>query len=386
MAVEGAADSGEWNRPLRIAVLIDGDLASSNQVATKHGAFVKTLQSHVDICGIGDMTLHGLARLGCAALAWRPRPQDWRRHYRVNPLTFTLRSRQAYAWVLQQPRRPDIVLQVGALSRPVPSPPEIPYALYLDFTFALTSREWPERTPMLPIERTIWRRLEGQTYADATAIFIRSRYAARSLRDDYGVHEEKIHVVGAGANLPLPDLHSLPERAAPRVLYIGSDFRRKGGDLLLEAWPLVRRAVPDAQLTIFGRPTARLPAGVIVKDNVWDRTAVMQAFEQASVFTMPSRCETWGDVFPEAMAYGLPCVGTTVDAMPEIIGDGETGYLVSPQDHHALAERLITLLRDRDLARRMGAAGRARVEERFLWDQVVRRMVAILQRCAPSRP
>jgi glycosyltransferase involved in cell wall biosynthesis len=378
------AESGNRDRPLRLAVLIDGDLAGSEQVATKHGVFVRTLQSHADITGIGDMTLHGLARLGCAALAWRPRPQEWRRHYRVNPLTFTMRSRQSYAWVLGQPARPDVVLQVGALSRPVPSPPPIPYALYLDFTFALTSREWPARTPMLPFERTIWRRLEGQTYADAAAIFIRSHYAARSLCDDYGVPEEKVHVVGAGVNLPLPDLDHLPERAAPRVLYIGSDFRRKGGDLLLEAWPLVRRAVPEAQLTIFGRPTGRLPAGVIVKDNMWDRGAVVQAFEQASVFTMPSRCETWGDVFPEAMAYGLPCVGTAVDAMPEIIVDGETGYLVSPLDHQALAEHLVTLLRDRELARRMGAAGRARVQERFLWDQVVGRMMAILQGCVPA--
>jgi glycosyltransferase involved in cell wall biosynthesis len=92
------------------------------------------------------------------------------------------------------------------------------------------------------------------------------------------------------------------------------------------------------------------------------------------VFALPSRCEPFGLVFLEAMVFGLPCIGTRRDAMPEIIEDGITGYLVETGDEATLADRLVHLLQDRNLAKRMGEAGHARVMSRFQWSHVAERM------------
>jgi glycosyltransferase involved in cell wall biosynthesis len=87
-------------------------------------------------------------------------------------------------------------------------------------------------------------------------------------------------------------------------------------------------------------------------------------------------------VFLEAMAYGLPCIGTTNDAMPEIIEHGRTGYVVAPDDVAELANYLERLLLDPALRQTMGAQGRERVLQTFTWEHVARRMVPYLQQAA----
>jgi starch synthase len=317
-------------------------------------------------------------------LSFRPAAAAWREHYRKNPLTFVLRSDQVQRRInRQEALQPDVILQVGALSRP-PVLPGVPYALYLDFTFALMRREWPARVPMPALEAELWRRQELRLYRGATAIFCRSQHVARSLADDYNIPAKNIYVVGAGVTVPLPDLHDR-EDDGPRVLFIGSDFRRKGGDVVLRAWPHVLRKVPDAHLTMLGPAPSPLPPRVDTNGGHWDREAVLRELRRATVFVMPSRCETWGDVFTEAMAYGVPCIGSTRDAMPEIIQDGVTGFIVPPDNAIALAGRIITLLTEPERAAQFSAAARRRVEERYLWEHTIGRMVPVLEGMATQR-
>jgi glycosyltransferase involved in cell wall biosynthesis len=94
---------------------------------------------------------------------------------------------------------------------------------------------------------------------------------------------------------------------------------------------------------------------------------------------MPSICEPWGIVFCEAMAYKLPCIGTNTDSMPEIIQEGQTGFIVPPNDHKALADRIITLLSDEELMRKMGEQGYQRVKRDFTWNRVAAKMEEHLQ-------
>jgi glycosyltransferase involved in cell wall biosynthesis len=80
-------------------------------------------------------------------------------------------------------------------------------------------------------------------------------------------------------------------------------------------------------------------------------------------------------VFLEAMSCGLPCIGSTVDAMPELIEDGTTGYVVAPGDAEALAERMTRVISDPALAKRLGSAGAERLRARFTWPDVGRRIL-----------
>jgi starch synthase len=122
-----------------------------------------------------------------------------------------------------------------------------------------------------------------------------------------------------------------------------------------------------------------------------ERRELVQVLSHASVSVCPSIYEPFGLVNLEAMACELPVVGTATGGIPEIVVDGETGFLVpveaggdpygSPRDPDGfaadLADRVNRLLADPPLARRMGAAGRRRAVERFSWDAIARRTAEI---------
>jgi phosphatidylinositol alpha-1,6-mannosyltransferase len=173
-------------------------------------------------------------------------------------------------------------------------------------------------------------------------------------------------------------------RTAVIVARISAAERYKGHDALLEAWPAVIARLPDAQLVVVGGgdDLGRLQrkAGEL---NVSDRVrftgfvsedALAALYARAAVLAMPSRGEGFGLAYLEAMAHGLPCIGSVHDAAGEVIEDGVTGFLVDQADRPALADRLVRLLSDEGRRRAMGAAGRRRVQERFTPERFATRL------------
>jgi alpha-maltose-1-phosphate synthase len=261
---------------------------------------------------------------------------------------------------------PDAVIQAGVLFSPGRRP-ETPYHLYLDHTRAIAERyeATPGLPPPVPYEPG-WRVREREVYRGAAAIFAMSEYVRRSLRDDYGVDPARVHVVGAGPNVS-PEPSDLGLARDPVILFVGKTFGPKGGPELLEAFARVRRAHPAARLAIVASSApAALPPGATFH-GLLGKEALARLYATASIFALPTRREAFGLSFVEAMAFGLPAIGSRIEAIPEIIADGETGLLVPPGDPTALAEAISALLGDPARARRMGAAGRARVAGRFSW-------------------
>jgi glycosyltransferase involved in cell wall biosynthesis len=99
---------------------------------------------------------------------------------------------------------------------------------------------------------------------------------------------------------------------------------------------------------------------------------------------MPTRNEPFGLVFIEAFAYSLPVVSSQIGALPDVVEDGFSGYLVEPDDIQALSERLIALLGDPERAQVFGSRGRSRVENRYTWSNVARIMSEHIQRHVPG--
>jgi glycosyltransferase involved in cell wall biosynthesis len=270
---------------------------------------------------------------------------------------------------------PDVVLQNGALFSPG-LPPRLPYALLLDHTRALAeaSPAWPRAGLAAPVRYGRgWFARESAAYRGAVVLACFSENAARSLVRDYGVDPARVAVVGAGANL-------FPERAPRRddgrtILFVGKDFERKGGPILLEAFALLRRGHPKARLLVAGAPAPRgaIPPGVFFLGRV-SLEDVAALLAQATVFALPTLREPFGIAFLDAMACGVPCVGTRVEAVPEIVRHEDTGLLVPPGDPVALSLALERLLADPVLARAMGARGRARVFAGALWSHVAARL------------
>lgn len=155
--------------------------------------------------------------------------------------------------------------------------------------------------------------------------------------------------------------------------------------MLLKAFEIVRRELPQAELHlaggmngVAGRPGV-VSHGFVACSTAAGRGQFDHLFATASVFCLPSRYEPFGIAFVEAMRAGLPCVGSRSWAMPEIIDEGKTGWLVDDGSVEELADVLIGALRDPERSAAMGAAGRQRSLERFTWDQVSARALSDLR-------
>jgi starch synthase len=198
--------------------------------------------------------------------------------------------------------------------------------------------------------------------------------------------------------------------ARPLVVFVGRITRQKGIVHLLEAAP---RIDPSAQLVLLaGAPdTAEIGAevrglynaaqerhgNIVWIDEMLPRPEVIQVLSHATVFVCPSIYEPFGLVNLEAMACEVAVVASAVGGIPEIVVDGETGYLV-PCDVAAgapdaaaagrfaegLAERINALLADPDRAAAFGRAGRQRVVDHFSWSAVAARTAELYRGLAPS--
>jgi len=207
-----------------------------------------------------------------------------------------------------------------------------------------------------------------------------------------GVDVETFHpgVDGSGVRAAL----GLSER--PVIVCVSRLVPRKGQDLLVDALPLVHRAVPDAALLLVGggryeaalrtrAERAGVARDVVITGGV-PFPELPAHYAAGDVFAMPCRTrrggldiEGLGIVYLEASAIGLPVVAGNSGGAPDAVRDGETGYVVDGRDPAALAARLVELLRDPDLRARMGAAGRAWVETDWPWDVLAGRLGAFLQ-------
>ena len=192
--------------------------------------------------------------------------------------------------------------------------------------------------------------------------------------------------------------------AVPFVLFVGRITRQKGVAYLVNALRHLRPGVqvvlcagaPDTpeigeQIAALVRAVQAQRPGVIWIREMVDKPTVIELYSRAAVFCCPSIYEPFGIINLEAMACGTPVVASAVGGIPEIIADGETGFLVplgkqdpttfEPLDAEGFSRGLATginrLLADEPLRRRMAAAGRADVERRFGWDAIARQVVAL---------
>jgi glycosyltransferase involved in cell wall biosynthesis len=320
-----------------------------------------------------------IAELANLAVNFRPSRAAWRARAGFNLGYAAQLSASIERQLTPLAGRYDLIVQLQTLCEPG-TDHDRAYVIYTDNTFALTQRLYPEWAPLRADAVARWFAFEREVCERAQAVYTFSEFARKSVIDDYGSAPDHVVAIGAGANhleRELGDKRWEP----PLALFVGSPLRLKGGETLLDAWPAVLSQVPDARLQIVGpegRPPRSLPPSVSWIGRV-DRNRLDKLYRAASVFVLPSMFDAWGHVFLEAMGHGLPCIGTNICAMPEIIEPGVTGLLVPRGQDEPLAVALIDLLRNPTLAERMGRAGHERVLDSMTWRHVADRLLADLQ-------
>jgi glycogen synthase len=247
--------------------------------------------------------------------------------------------------------------------------------------------------------------LESELLTEASSLHAISTAIVEGIEAMYGMSLASRTFV---APLGLADYRLLPTIPAPnarhgvtaRLLFVGRLESRKGIDILLEAALEVLSRFPHVQLDIVGNDrlagaSGQTPRAIFEADArtkaIRDRVvfhgevnddALRGFYAACDIFVAPSRFESFGLIFVEAMMYAKPVIGCRSGGMPEIIVEGETGLLAEPGDARSLIACITRLLEDVGLRERLGAAGRQRYEALYTPERVARDVVAAFDQIA----
>jgi glycosyltransferase involved in cell wall biosynthesis len=211
--------------------------------------------------------------------------------------------------------------------------------------------------------------LNRRTFNCARKLVTWHQWGKQSLTDDYGIDGNKVVVIPPGIdlerwNFPRP---AAPEPSAPvRLLFVGGDFRRKGGDALIAAFR--RDLMPHCTLDIVTRDEVNTEGLANIRTHHGlgpNAPELMALYARADIFVFPTLADTLPIVVMEAMASGLPVVTTTVGAIQEEVDDGVTGFLIPPNDASAIGQATLRLVMNPHMRLDMGAAARRAADRKF---------------------
>ena len=231
------------------------------------------------------------------------------------------------------------------------------------------------------------RRATDRLYASAQHLFPWNEWVAASLQDDYGVPADKITVVSPGVDQKLfrPDPAVRTRDGRVRLLFVGGDFARKGGDLLLR-WAEETRVDVPWELHLVTRDDVPERPGVVVHGGVTNNSAeLVRLYQSSDLFVLPTRADCYSLAAMEAQSCGLPVIISDIGGISEIVGDGETGCVLEPGDYESLASSIDALVVDASRRQAMGAAALVRAKSEFDCRRNLGRILAVMKSAASEQ-
>lgn len=269
---------------------------------------------------------------------------------------------------------------------------EFPKFVYIDATFSQAYALNPNYKNLNLIPANLFNKIneiERKILNSYNGIFTFSEWVKTSLVNDYGINPEKITVVGYGANLPNVDDFNKIDFEKSILLSVVTDFYRKGGEITVEAYQILKSQFPELKLVLVGnipkviferKKEGIKVIGFLKKDNFEDLQKLISLYKSAAVFILPSYYDTMPNVILEAMYLKTPVVTSNVCGIPEMVKDGETGFIVDSFNPEDYAEKVAVLLKNQQLRWSMGENARRRVLERFTWDVVISKMIETISK------
>lgn len=241
------------------------------------------------------------------------------------------------------------------------------------------------------VEHAKWR-LHRSCFARARRLVTWSQWAKDGLVSHYEVPPDKVVVIAPGVDYQRwadagRATDDPPTGAPVRVLFVGGDFLRKGGDTLVSAVRRLRADGIGIELDLVTREAQPPEAGITVHNGLGPNSQrLIELYRRADIFCLPTLGDCLPMVLSEAGATRLPLVSTDVGGIREIVRPGTTGLLVAPRDDAALADALGRLVTDPELRRSMGANAQQLVADQFDAGKNAARLVDVLLEVTRARP
>jgi glycosyltransferase involved in cell wall biosynthesis len=262
-----------------------------------------------------------------------------------------------------------------------------PYLIATDITpvqYDRMSESYSHHVDSNHVMKQYKHRINTKVFQDAARLLPWSSWVAESLINDYGVDPDRVEVMPVGVDLERWHPVDYVPHERVRILFVGGDFERKGGRLLLQAF----RSLPAslAELILVTQTPVSPEANVIVHHNIKPNSAkLLDLYQTSDIFVLPSNAEAFGISAVEASASGLPVIATSSGGLSDIVQDQETGFLIPVGDGMSLATHLQMLVENVELRRKMGEASYRRAQGRFDAKKNALRLVEILREVVLKR-
>lgn len=213
-------------------------------------------------------------------------------------------------------------------------------------------------------------RKQVEFYKNCDHIFVMGKWLEDFLMDRY---HEKITYVGAGYNAGYNNYQvDLTKKQKNKFLFVGRDFIRKGGDIVLEAFRKAKKKRVDLELYIAGNSDVCEEEGVKVLGDI-PNDKIGYYYNLCDVLCMPSRFEAFGIVFVEALYFGLPVIAADAFEMQAIVQDGQNGLLLKDYNADELSELMLEIFEREDIFENV-IRDRNKVVSNYSWASVAQKM------------
>ncbi len=291
-----------------------------------------------------------------------------------------------------QGNKPDLLLSSSSLPLPFLDV-DCPMAFWTDATFSGMLGFYPEFSKLSKITKRNGLYFETLALKRAEMAIYSSDWAARSAVQDHGADPAKVFVIPFGPNLSKPPLRepvleciSQRSRSECKLLFIGYDWERKQGPLVVKVHQELLRREVDSKLTIVGcEPDLGRNAkgiqvlGLLNKELPEHNSKLQKELCDSHFLIVPSKAECYGMVYAEASAYGIPSIGCDVGGVSTVIRSGSNGMLfpldASPAE---IADHIVATWSDRSTYERFATMARNDFDERLNWPTAVARLFEVM--------
>ena len=231
----------------------------------------------------------------------------------------------------------------------------------------------------------------GWTREYSDQIIVHGEKLKEQMIEEYGLPSEKVHAIPIGEHEVAP--FKIYEREDLKedgnlILFFGRIYKYKGLEYLIKAEPMITKEVPDAKIIIAGKGEnfKKYEEMMVNRDNFIVHNYRIpykegaELFQRCSVVTLPYIDASQSGVIPTAYGFKKPVVVTNVGAIPEIVDDGVTGFIVPPKNPEALAEAIVKLLKNEKLRREMGENAYKKLKTDLSWDTIAEKTIEVYRR------